>query len=355
MNAPQTLEATAVIENVRDSTTPGPHTQPEFAHSDLSDTLEESEASYRILFESNPQPMWICDCETLRFLLVNEAAIKHYGYSKDEFLAMTIMDIRPPEDVPLLSEVLLRAKTSGVPNRGKRGVWQYRKKDGQILDVEITVNSLRFRGRAARLIMVNDITEQRRVERALQRSEQEQRQLAEHLEKERERLAEAQAIAKVGSWEQDLTTQVLIWSEETYRIFGMDPVGAKVSLEAYFERVHPDDRADVARAYTKSVANHTLYAIDHRILMADGSIKIVHERCKTEYDTAGRPIRSGGHGAGHHRTETDRADAVPYHGGSALSALAGGGRGGLRRTVSMERAFRQRAGRTALPAPACER
>ncbi|MCW3052468.1 MAG: multi-sensor signal transduction histidine kinase, partial [Chthonomonadales bacterium] len=237
MNTPQTPETTAVFENIRDYTTLEPLTQQESDCPHVYDTLDESEASYRVLFESNPHPMWIVDSETLRFLLVNKAAIEHYGYSKDEFLAMTIMDIRPAEDVPLLSKVVLQAQRSKAPNKGKRGVWRYKTKDGQVLDVEITLNSLRFRGRMAQLVMANDITESRRIERALQRSELEQRQLAEHLEKERERLAEAQAIAKVGSWEQDLTTDVLTWSEETYRIFGMDPFGAKISLEACFARV----------------------------------------------------------------------------------------------------------------------
>ena len=290
MNTPPTLQEAAVFENFSDPPIIKPPVYPEAVLHHAADTLEESEASYRCLFEFNPHPMWIYDRETLGFLLVNEAAIEHYAYSRNEFLAMTIKDIRPAEDIPLL----LEAAMSRMRGRGKRGVWRHKKKNGQIIDVEITVHDLYFRGRAARLGLVNDITEHRRIERVLQQSEQEQRQLAEHLEKERERLAEAQAIAKVGSWEHDLTTNVLFWSEETYRIFGMDPVGIRVSYEAFLERVHPDDRADVTSAYAASVANRTPYAIDHRTQMKNGSIKIVHERCRTFYDTAGCPIRSVG-------------------------------------------------------------
>jgi PAS domain S-box-containing protein len=294
MKTPQSLDEAAVSENVRMSAPLEPLMPRESDRSNAADTLEESEASYHFLFEANPQPMWIHDCETFRFLLVNDAAIGHYGYSRDEFLSMTIMDIYPAEDVPLRSDALLNAMRSSVPNKGKRGVWRNRKKNGQIIDVDFTVNDLRFRGRAARLVMVNDVTDSRRIERALQQSEQEQRLLAEHLEKERERLAEAQAVAKVGSWDLNLTTNVLIWSEETYCIFGMDRNSFGASYEAFLERVHPDDRADVHRAYTESVANHTVYAIDHRMQMEDGSIKTVHERCKTIYDASGCPIRSVG-------------------------------------------------------------
>ena len=284
------FETAAVFENVGDILSPSSSAQPVAPPNTAVDGLEETEESYRYLFEANPQPMWIYDFDTLRFLLVNDAAVIHYGYSRDEFLAMTIMDIRPKEDIPSVIKAIIMK----TPNNVKSGVWRHRKKDGQILDVEVTVHDFRFRGRAARLAMANDITEHKRIERALQQSEQEQRLLAEHLDRERERLAEAQAVAKVGSWELNLTTNVLFWSEETYRIFGLDRATFGASYEAFLERVHPEDRSAVGSAYTEAIANRTPFAIDHRMLMADGSIKIVHERCQTEYDSGGRPIRSIG-------------------------------------------------------------
>ena len=287
MNTPQPFKASTFFENF---SAPAPRAKHLSVPHKASEMIEESEKSYHYLFESNPHPMWIYDCETLKFLQVNDAAIAHYGYSQDEFLAMTLRDIRPEEDIPLLVKTVL-LHGSG---KGQRGVWRHRKKDGQIIDVEVTTHDFRFRGRSARLGHINDITQNRRIERALQQSEQEQRLLAEHLEKERERLAEAQAIAKVGSWELNLTTNALFWSEETYRIFGIDPLKCGASYEAFVERVHPDDRATVNRAYTESIANRTSYAIDHRMLMKDGSTKIVHERCQTIYDAGGQPLRSIG-------------------------------------------------------------
>ena len=247
-------------------------------------------AYYRVLFDCNPLPMFLYDCETLRFLLVNDAAIQKYGYSQDEFLTMTLLDIRPEEDVPRLLELL----QTRPPRASPRGVWKHRQKSGQIIEVDITAHDVPFPQKAARLVVVGDVTEYKRTERALRQSEQEQRHLAEHLEIESERLVEAQAIAKIGSWELNLTTYVLTWSLEMYRILGMDPACPALSYEGFLERVHPEDRAALVRAYTESIANGTPHSINHRIRMEDGSIKIAHSRCKTLYAPDGRPLRSIG-------------------------------------------------------------
>jgi len=108
--------------------------------------LIESEAKYRYLFANNPQPMWIIDSDTLAFLEVNQAAINHYGYSREEFLTMTIKDIRPVEDIRKLEDHI--ALTSSIINRA--GTSRHLKKDGQIIFVEITSQTVYFNGRNAR-------------------------------------------------------------------------------------------------------------------------------------------------------------------------------------------------------------
>ena len=133
----------------------------------LNDELHSSEEKYRLMFESNPLPMWVFDCETLRFLTVNEAAVRHYGYSREEFLAMTIADIRPPQQVSLLLASLQKPSTDLQTD-----AWTHRKKDGTLIEVEITSHELPFAGRPARLVLANDITERRRAEAALRRSEE---------------------------------------------------------------------------------------------------------------------------------------------------------------------------------------
>jgi PAS domain S-box-containing protein len=122
--------------------------------------LRESEARYRQLFETNPLPLWVYDLETLAFLAVNEAAVRHYGYSQDEFLRMTIKDIRPPEDIPALLDDVAQT-TAGLSETES---WRHRKKDGTLIDVEITAHDIQFGSRPARLILANDVTERKRAE-----------------------------------------------------------------------------------------------------------------------------------------------------------------------------------------------
>ena len=124
------------------------------------EALRCSEEHYRLLFDANPQPMWVFDRETFAFLAVNQAAVSHYGWSREEFLAMTAMDIRPPEEVPALLDVM--ARLADAPLRP--GVFRHRKKDGTLIDVETLGNPLWFYGRRAVIVLANDVTERRRLE-----------------------------------------------------------------------------------------------------------------------------------------------------------------------------------------------
>src|SRR5205807_7096006 len=138
--------------------------------------LKQSEARYRDLFESNPNPMWVFDAETLAFLAVNATAIEHYGYSREEFLAMTIREIRPAEDVAHLIADLAPSEAGAK----KRIEWQHRKKDGTLIDVEIASHEVIWLGRRAKLVLINDITERKRVEVALRRTEEKYRTIFEN-------------------------------------------------------------------------------------------------------------------------------------------------------------------------------
>jgi PAS domain S-box-containing protein len=125
--------------------------------------LRESEERYRNLFDSNPHPMWVYDVKTLAFLAVNNAAVQHYGYSQDEFLAMTIKDIRSPETVPLLLQVI--HDTPEGPFAKVYGVFEHRKKDGSKIEVEIASSGIVFQAREAGVVLAMDVTEKRRLER----------------------------------------------------------------------------------------------------------------------------------------------------------------------------------------------
>ena len=143
--------------------------------SKAQEALRESAERYRILFEKSPMPKWLYDAESLRFLAVNDAAIKHYGYSREEFMRMTIKDIRPPDDV----EKMVRVVDAARPGPGAFGVWKHRTKDGTLIDVEVTGHTFPLEGRATLLVVAQDITARMRTEAALRASEAQYRQIVE--------------------------------------------------------------------------------------------------------------------------------------------------------------------------------
>ena len=145
----------------------------------LEEALKDSEERYRQLFECTPQPIWVYDEETLYFLAVNEAAIRVYGYSREEFLSMTIKDVRPSEDVP----ALLIKTAAGIEGPVLTSPWRHKKKDGSLIYVEIASHPLLFGGKRARLAIATDVTErklldeeQKRMHASIQQSAIEWRQ-----------------------------------------------------------------------------------------------------------------------------------------------------------------------------------
>src|ERR687886_284332 len=120
-----------------------------------------------MLLEASPRPRWVYDAETLEFLAVNDAAIRHYGWSRDEFLSMRITDIRPKEDVA----TLLRGIRGGDVGSPDAKTWRHRTRDGTLIDVEISAGRVNWQGRDAALVVARDVTERRRMEERLSESE----------------------------------------------------------------------------------------------------------------------------------------------------------------------------------------
>ena len=132
---------------------------------ELSDR-ERAESNYKLLFDNHPEPLWVYDTASLRFVEVNEAAIRKYGYSRDEFLEMTIAAIRPASEMPALLETL-----ASLEPAQHTGPWVHRTKDGSLIDVEITSHMVDFGGRPARFVMAQDVTEKKKLERQYQQAQ----------------------------------------------------------------------------------------------------------------------------------------------------------------------------------------
>lgn len=133
------------------------------------EALREREARYREIFEFNPHVMWVYDVKTLRFLSVNEAAVTRYGYSAEEFLSMSIADIRPEEDIAELMEFLSTPRPPAA--LGEARIWRHRRKDGTVFLVEVITRPITFDEREARLVLVTDATERLVVDSRLRRTQ----------------------------------------------------------------------------------------------------------------------------------------------------------------------------------------
>ncbi|MGH8042761.1 MAG: EAL domain-containing protein [Rudaea sp.] len=135
----------------------------EYRH--IAESLRESETGYHHLFDANPLPMWVYDIKTLEFLAVNVAAIDHYGYTREQFLRMTLTDIRPDPDV-LARQEIAKSDNTGIMHTG---IWRHRRHDGTIIKVELTSHPIDFAGRQAKLVLANDVTGRVEQERKIAR------------------------------------------------------------------------------------------------------------------------------------------------------------------------------------------
>jgi PAS domain S-box-containing protein len=173
---------------------------------------------------------------------------------------------------------------TNITNRGGdyRQEFRLRHRDGSYRWIEAHASFVTEPdGRKVRLLGSHtDITDRKRAEEALRRSEA--------------NLAEAQRIAKLGSWELDVASRQLVWSDETYRIFEVVPGEFGGTYDAFLARMSPDDRALVLETYARSVESRTSYDLVHRLQMEDGRIKFVHGRCETHYAKDGTPVQSIG-------------------------------------------------------------
>ncbi|HEX7904173.1 MAG TPA: PAS domain S-box protein [Chitinophagaceae bacterium] len=130
---------------------------------EADETLRMSERKYKLLFESNPMPMWMVSRSTFDIIAVNEAATTHYGYTKEEFLKLAPSDLRPTEDVPAY---IAHIKKEYIGTQ-KAGIWRHKKKDGSIIMMEIITHNIMYENSPVRLVLANDVTKKLQVEAEL--------------------------------------------------------------------------------------------------------------------------------------------------------------------------------------------
>ena len=240
--------------------------------------LLESERRYRSMFEHNPIPMWVHDTGTLRFLAVNDAAVRHYGYSRAEFLSMPLADLLCRSDPPALWRGAL--DSSGPEATGASALSRHRKKNGTVIDVQIQSYELTYAGQPGRVVLATDVTEQLRA--------QEQLRVAE------ERLRLALAASHVGVWDTNLETGVAYWSETCELMHGLSPGTFGGNFNAFVACIHPDDREQAAGIVRRAIEEHAETEFEYRTLLPDGTVRRISSTAHFFYDEAGKAIRGAG-------------------------------------------------------------
>jgi diguanylate cyclase (GGDEF)-like protein/PAS domain S-box-containing protein len=225
--------------------------------------LRESEHRYRTLFEMNPLPMWVYDPDTLTFTAVNDAAVSHYGFSREEFMGMTIRDIRPPEEVPVMMEAL-----NGLDERKGPRLFRHRKRNGTLIDVDVTSFEFVSGGRRARMVIAQDITERLRAEEVTRRSEERYRELFENAKagEARYRLLFERNLA--GVFRTDTSGAVLECNDACARIFGYESRDEFLAADA--NDLYFDDR-ERNRVVQMLREQHQISNLELRLRRRDGS------------------------------------------------------------------------------------
>lgn len=227
----------------------------------FSRQIEESEKKYSALFDLSPQPMWVYNIQTLRFLQINKAAINYYGYSKEEFLKMSLPDIAENKSIKKTVHDIKALHNSGSDKY--YGTGKHKKKSGELIDIEFYSSAVIVDNIPCRSAIIIDITERKKTEKALKESE--------------EKYQIAQRLGKIGNWELNLQTLQLTWSDETFSIFGIEKKSNQIKFSEFYERIHPDDRAAFDKAQADALSGIKKLDIKHRIITNNNQLCYVHE------------------------------------------------------------------------------
>jgi PAS domain S-box-containing protein len=253
--------------------------------------LKRAEDRIRLVINTIPTMVWTLQPDgAVDF--VNQRSLDYTGLSLEEQLADPTGAVHP-EDLPRVMEKWLAGMAAGEPSEDEI---RLRRADGEYRWFLIRTAPLRDeQGNVVKWYGVSfDIEDRKRAEEALRSSEREQRRIATQLERERARLVEAQEMAKIGSWEAELQSLNVIWSEQTHRIFETDPSRFHPTRPKFRELIHPEDRAKVDAAFVVSLGKRSPSTVEYRIVMPDGRVKILEERWQAFHDEEGKPVRVAG-------------------------------------------------------------
>jgi PAS domain S-box-containing protein len=226
----------------------------------------ENEERFRFLFEGHMAAMLLIEPDGGQILDANAAAARFYGYTREQLQAMCIQQINQlsPEDVAA-------QRRRAVDRTTNEFVFPHRLAGGEIRFVEVYSSPVTIRGRPTLFSIIHDVTSRKHAEEALERT--------------RFTLAEAQKIAHLGSFEYDAVTGTTVWSEEEFRIYGLDPTGPSPAYDVMLAKcIHPDDAPLLHETFTGAMRSGWIYEMEHRIVLPDGSVRWVYDRAHPYVD-----------------------------------------------------------------------
>lgn len=238
--------------------------------------MQYSEEKYRMLFFASPSPMWIYEMDTYQIMDVNDSVISSYGYTREELLSMSIMDLRPAEDRQSLEEIINYYKLTKGPIHF--GVWRHIKKDGSIIHVEKTGHSILFNGKPCMIEICNNVSEKLHIERKLQLSN--------------ERYSFVTKATFDAIWDLNLVDDDLYWGEGFESLFGYKTENNKGDIVGWYEHIHGEDRQRVLQSINTLIkSKNSNWVEEYRFKKADGVMAYVRNKGIVIRDKKGKAIR----------------------------------------------------------------
>ncbi len=240
---------------------------------------EQKLSRFKTTLDMTLDSVFMFDPETLIFNYINQGAIDHLGYSSDELLKMSPVDIKPE-----YTKESFRARLGTIQRAtGTSQIFEtvHKHKDGHLVPVEIFLQYVAPPGGSGRFVaIVRDITDRKHTEAELQKSEAS--------------LAKAQEVAHLGNWDLNIATNKFMWSNEIFRILGLAPQEFEPTYETFIKAIHPDDRDFVKKSVNEALYEGKQYSIEHRIIRPDGTERMVFEHGEVFCDQTGKAVRMVG-------------------------------------------------------------
>ena len=257
---------------------------------------KEREASNRTLFEQSPMPTFVFDRRTLRFLDVNGAAVRQYGWSRAQFLSMSLPDVQAADEQPAFGSLIATNQATEIGRR----VWTHLRADGSRLNVTVASHTLTYAGEEAIMAVLQDVTEGEAAQRAMQGANARLADLAAQLQARTSDLTEVHRLAQLGAWRRPYEGSA-VWSDEMFEIMGFRKSTVVPGLEEVLDHVHPDDRAairaikDNAWLRAGGTGADVPRQLDFRVVLPGGGLRHCRLDARPMLDASGQVTGSYGY------------------------------------------------------------